>query len=602
MTYLLTLATLGNFFSYKTVVYRVYVPKDRRREPIRIATSFGPLAIIAANIVNTYNSNPEDRVFFHLVLFTPITLSTTLNNISPSLIKIRIKNLEALATRISKELHDHLKKDKSTLEKCPVGFREEAYTVTVESNLGKDDIKPRDQSGDLGKLPVTIDVNSKIIVEKVRGNTRIEADGKITIVLVPLTGSFTVCNKIILFREKRGKDAQIFSEIMLGSIIEGLRGTMRKIDYNPSEEENVLLLVDTSHGLNSVTSIMLQAVSNTLPLIRYTVKSKGFNDLETRFYNSDPVLQTRNGDSCKTLVASIDNNVSYYYTGISSSNLLTIVRTVGKLIKTRNESKDPIYDAIKGLVLLSYGLIPWGLYEISKYRMEEFSNKIHLARVSIDEGKTQTIEVKYELEREYRESPHLYVIGAWISELVVKAARNIEEHTTTIKCGAEARVKCYDIEYMKSLVEIDEKEDTGNQWYLQFIRETMDRVTSIIVGNEIKEWKENPYKRLTYIVSTQDESRDVEYIKENMENYCKDFPHNYSDENLCYICPTRKQENIRNIVAHAGLTSVIEEMAFVFEKIKADKDDKVKHRVKMICIGEKFPHNVLLKLIGERFP
>lgn len=73
-----TLFTLGDYTRYKAVFYRVYHPgsDSQSRGTTIIATSLGPLAITAANLINIHNN----KCGFHLIAYVPVTLATAINN------------------------------------------------------------------------------------------------------------------------------------------------------------------------------------------------------------------------------------------------------------------------------------------------------------------------------------------------------------------------------------------------------------------------------------------------------------------------------------------------------------------------------------------
>ncbi|NPA70337.1 MAG: hypothetical protein GXO26_05950, partial [Crenarchaeota archaeon] len=85
MIKIINFSTLGAFTQYREVFYRVYVPPteggSKQRKPLIVATNFGPLAIVVANICSTLPRTEEtsNEFLFNICLFVPITLSTLID-------------------------------------------------------------------------------------------------------------------------------------------------------------------------------------------------------------------------------------------------------------------------------------------------------------------------------------------------------------------------------------------------------------------------------------------------------------------------------------------------------------------------------------------
>ena len=632
-----TLFTLGDYTRYKAVFYRVYNPgsDSQSRDATIIATSLGPLAITAANLASICNSN--DKCSFHLIAYVPVTLATVNNNkcdtnkISELLKdfkrfyeKVR-EDIRKVVNDAAKEASSVIKNDKELLSNkdllaklavVNLEIRSDTYTHP-EDNKKDDESKP---------LPSVAHYEAELVVETFKEiNNQKRYEGIVTFILTPLTGSFQCGQNRVVFREATSKDIEAFGNAIEAVYLLGLHESLKwNLNRRWGEEEStenayIRFLVDTTHGLNSAASILSKVVYNAEQLLVYEAYRHGIGRVEVLYYNSDPAIGLGR-ENREALMITRQNNVSYYYSMRGGLPLRTLLSTLEEYARESLEEglkADGQPRILHGIYLLSYGLLPWGLHLIE--HSARVANKTRrmtgIIKLSFDEERSAA---KYYVNPSYRDHPYEAVIAKWIEDLARIAVEKYTEKDILHRASRlisegcwegiqlidiDRNARCYSIELLHCLVKELQQNGMSQQkedWYVRFLRSFIEPTAAIIVKNEIGEWQDNMINRLKYIAVRVLEPRHYDN-RSNCSNLFGEskIPVETEGGDRGYYCitPMRLQDNIRNIIAHAGLTGVNRGTALIFTDKK--QDNITTCELAGICIAAMFPRKHLEHILNK---
>ncbi len=625
----MTFSNPGNFKRYSEVFYRVYVPSvgsAQSRESVVVATNFGSLAITAANLYKHLEPEGEgDGYRFFLGLLVPITLSQSLLNAEEVCSFFSSEGGEGPRCLASKVIEELANKARSWCEDPKKEERLKKVVSSKEVLVPKIEIR---SSASGREHAVHSDVKRTLpAVEFTECNLDVEVLGKeegmwevkgvMGVAIVPLTGSFKLSNgKMLLFREATRNVIQTYSELALATYLQAVRELLheaieRLLGTSQSPEDNVRLLVDTSYGLNSATIAMFHAVTKSLPLIRYEILRHGTKEPEVLFYNSDPAIGLNPSNS---LEQTAKNNISYYYVHRKAGSLKLVMEEVEDIILSDNAENSgghetPHRKVLRGLYLLSLGLIPWGLYEVET--ASEISKHGDWGNVLEYETKEKEgeIEIRYKPASQ-QITPQLAqkeILGLWLAALTKESVSRLIESNGSgeqlaIKeiplpeCrsnveGKDDAVRCYNIRELKrKIAESNSPKDVTQEWWVSFINEVIGAVAGVVFEYEADVWLKNPARSLRHLIPQEYIKKEVSSLNELINYVCPE------NEEMCCL-PNKdvrlnEQEEIRHVIAHAGLTTVHPHVRFLLEK-----RDGRNYSLKWFCIMRSFPFDELKKKI-----
>lgn len=605
------MSALGDYSKYRCVFYRVYIPvsngSSRSRELQIVVTNFGPLAITSANLLSAGESSDVD---FLLGFITPITLVTTLGRDAldlldnPVKIVTKLMNNLSLCTRNCIEPLESLKKNNMGSDKpCAWhGVKDGVITcLSLEDEWYECSIDCSSSSG--FKLPVVVLRRARIVVKRVGDGFESNFSGWLGMALVPLTGSFTIRDSdsryLVVFRESSGSDIRFFGEVLEATYLKAIRVLAKCLLEKIQGAHTITFLVDTTHGLNVATTLMSRVLEDALPLIRYEVLSQGlyWQEPKALYYNSDPALGLGRTDR-ETLCNTCDNNISYYYVSKTLRPLNQVAKNVEVVVLGMHRINESLLKKLQGIYLLRYGLIPWGFYNIELHG-DTHSGINSLIEVRARSPRDRILEVRYKISEDIKRNAYAEIIASWLAELAEKCINKLagEVKVEPVNCWGEPvkdSIRCYSLEKVKELISTRDKED----WAKRFLNEVVEETAKLILLHEINQWLKEPLPRLGYWIPYAFMLREVPHDKRCSEIFRE------AEVNGGYYCvtPMRVQSNIRNIIAHVGLTSVHRLVAFLFkDKCKdtsrcASNDvEEYSCRPDAICIAAPFPFDMFVR-------
>jgi len=635
---------LGDFTKYRYAVYRVFYPRsDGSRGRVLVVTNFAPLAMIAGNVYEYISDvGKEDNLIF-LNIFAPITLASSIVKDDTDYLK-QFKDyiddidklMDTLVTELAKhtskwrdlkcankELCEFLKNEiRAMMEK--EGGREnmELILVDLENIKSIDETRYTSSSCEKIELPRIKFYEAELVFKLIKNNDTLEKRLKIYIglVLVPLTGSFPIGNPKkskyrVVFREASGKDIEVFNIVSKTICVDGIKRLIEKESsmLKKNSLKNVKILVDTTHGLNQLTVEVVNVFNEVSPLVYNEILSHDLELKKMLFYNSDPYPPGLR-DDCESIEYTLKYNLSYYYLVEEISTLTTrlnkLLSETDTLLFKNRDSLGGFIDIIKGVYLLRHGLIPWGLSYIDSSQQVKDSYRAYVELIKPSKPLTQLkdktiVEIKYKcIER----NPQLYTmaVSKWIASLMYRMVKKILEDENIklligdgTKCWEEGDTsihlkyyRCYSLRGLKDLM--FKKELAQTNWAVGLLRGIVEDTALIIYDRELKEWGDDPLKRISYWLPHN-------VIFERVKGECsqifgkKQVEVTYCGRTVKAYCvtPMRIQDEIRNIIAHAGLTSVNRFVTALF----TDRDGKCEAFA--ICIPSSFPFSELKKVVNE---
>ncbi|NPA23706.1 MAG: hypothetical protein GXO23_05385 [Crenarchaeota archaeon] len=622
MTRVLSISALGAFAIYGEVFYRVYIPpyegSSKQRRSILVITNLGPLALVVANLCDILpEKQVHEKTQFAMLFLVPFTLSTYVKTQNEGEFENLIKyHTEELLRRLIKSDNND-----SLVEKVNKGYeRIMEFLEEYRNSSGREEraLVPRIRR--LSEISGA-EFNGKFIfkaweteleVKDVKyGNglhvtNSVVLKGILTAGLIPLTGSFrpNIANgKVsrITFRDPGEGSIEDFQEATLCIYLSHIRNFLN-IVYNNMELEcsNLKVIIDSTHGINNVTTTMVEVIKETIPLIAYDVKRSGVKTYDFLFYNSDPVSFR---DS--SLQLTLTNNVSYYYTRkrVPSIKVLVnklvdqLLRDLPREYKENSDNKeDGIISLLYNIYLITIGLVLWGAYAINRTNIayEKYTSVDTI--IDIDtKNKGNEIEVNYKV-RNIRQNLTTLMLACWFYELLRDSVREFSSRTVIsgLKCwkDLDKDTECYDLGKVREVLLNTSSE---RSWKLKFLREIIDSTALTILDNEISEWFEDPYTRLYY------QSLNIFKLKKLKKGRsCGEVLNiSKSDEDYYCVTPMKEQTSLRNVIAHAGLTAVHRLVAFVFkdEVIPNKEKSSVRCRFVGMCIAAPFPRSMIKDLL-----
>jgi len=680
-------ATLGQFKKYSSVFYRVYLPsRDERRTSYVVASNLGILAITAAHLHaarSNGGSGVEGGARAVLLLLVPPTLPHDPN---PGNVKGILNDPKEYLSTFWRELKKKIREDYYAIKKCikenssvAANLKENeviAVNIDCEDNSEKRSSPPQQHKPELA-LPYVVRVDGcKVRIERyVRGEAGFEESSveeyplTVYLGLVPLTGTYKHNNTLLIYREAQSSLEYLerFNDAVKAAYLNVIRIVGEDLASEKGSEENidVKLLFDTTHGLNSMVAMLSQVKDLAAPLTALTLEllsEGGYRVSEVLSYNSDPVTQQAPTQS------TAKSNVSYYYTvdardawrretgeaGVVAWRLSQVLESVERLLgallssgsRERLESvrKSKFYRRVKGLYLISKGLIPWGLYEFEEHAEQDAAVCKHPITYKVEERR-DTLMVKYSVNRDTcHPSDNILsgcsgcklsdvAVAGWIAELAVKGLRSPAEAGKSLldtlklepstsgggvcwsrwEAPAGLREGCYTFSGVRAVL----RGGAGNlkgaaAAALGMLSSLIPGTTRLIVENELDEFREKPEQRLYYMspqgvfeirreggrlagarCSSALRVAGVRARKRIFEGGSPGLKVESEGEEVTAYCvtPMTVQHNIRNIVAHGGLTSVHRLVGVAFV------DDNGGCRAEAFCIASPFPEDHLKELL-----
>ncbi|MEB3780795.1 MAG: hypothetical protein GSR85_11310 [Desulfurococcales archaeon] len=548
-------------------------------------------------MASSYLSSEGSR--FLLAGLTPITLASVASNNDLDEALELVKSPYELAKRILKGLEEKLLED----YKSSCAFirndnmvSESAFRLIIDT----DNIVAQSNCSKQ-ILPQIFHAPAEIVKCDVNECNKHVSSGHISLALIPLTGTIKICNKLLIFREKSRDDVKAFGNAVLATIANSLRNiihysldALHPRETSSKSEEELYFLVDTTHGINNITSLMLQAIVELEPLIFFEAKRVYSGNINILYYNSDPALGLP-PDPLKSLKETKDQNISYYYimrgNSTSEFNIKYKLRDFIKKhilkdshCRDQDEKCDTILTYI-GIYLLQLGLIPWGLYDIEVGDIKEPQ--------PIIENKYTDTKINYKVIN--REDPYLHESMYWLASLVKKAVSEVieqcggsaENNCLRYTAFSKASIRCFPSHLLKSLSNESHQESSCRGWALELLRSIIEPSARMIFSYELDQWMEpgKIVKRLSYLAADSLVPSTVDH------KTCDRVIGGIKvDEDFC-ITPMRLQSNVRNIIAHGGLTGVTHGMVFIF------RDYSQKCRLHSICIASPFPEEFIKELL-----
>ncbi len=640
------LSVLGDFTRYSPVFYRVYVPRERSREPVIIASNLGPLSVAIANLYKLREENTD--LVLKYILLAPLTLVSILSHNHEEITSL-IDNPERLINKLVNNLIKNINEKyelinqwiNTRLTQIPRDNRQsgdsieeiEILAYRVAGDLNTKTLYNNYDIPSVAIYPKTLNVDIYKISSKGIDKSSFNVKLILGVGLVPLTGSFSVDKgKLkLLFREEK----RIYIEKFRGSLYTSYLQTIYSIlrlfhrERDLGDDGIDRLIIDTTHGVNESTVIMTHVIHHILPLLYYELirPSEESGKYRVLIYNSDPAIGI--GKDADALNNTYGFNISYYYQLIESTpKLSTIMSMIEQIIERicidyKNRELDKrnkvFIRGVIGLYLLYLGLIPWGLYHIDQITSEErdvleslLMSNIITYKIDKKDGKDRecveksckkhVLEIIYRIksDEQLHQGYERYIeaIGLWLILLLKKYLNELYNRIQglimkPINCWTEStsitRIQCYSLKELKSLVMADKKNEL-----LYNIISTTGRS---IFEYEVDNWFKDPFGRLIYQIpkiftrGMTSDKRCSEIMRGGpVVRECG--KHNY----YC-VTPMDIQQNIRNIIAHAGLTGVHRGIGFIFSDGECEKCD-----IKGVCIADYFPINLLCELfdVGKK--
>ncbi|NPA97217.1 MAG: hypothetical protein GXO32_06415 [Crenarchaeota archaeon] len=654
----MSLSTLGDFAKYSPVFYRVYVEKeDGSRVPIVVATNLGPLAPLAARLVYLTSSGLNVAEFF-LGFVTPMTLTIAIANSLEDFQNI-LANPRIFLNKVSEELVNNIRSNYEDVQKYIKENREKVdllckeinrkvHAVTMELSgevslsepelvaqrivVENENEGRREETGVIAK-------KIKLIVHDICSSKEHEYSGYMGLSLVPQTGRYSkrvgAKNIVGLFREKHVADVRVFNNVLKAAYIRAISFSTRFVHSNifrKCDVDRAEVLIDTTHGLNIATTMLMQALRDTLPLIKFELyKALANRDsahgkdlkkiIKVYLYNSDPVLGLRK-QNWESLNITVESNVSYYFTLEDYKRIGSIGEVIkriedlifeGRIIESKDLESLGRY--LEALYLISRGLVVWGLYVFDTYKGDYIISPKWLS-ISIRSKDNNTIHINLSVigNRERAEVADKIEIGAWLTSL---ARDLIEEVSKAISANGSScwdevieydRVKCYDFEKLMKIVNAITKSGSDPKGYgnqdlerlaiskvtLDFLREVIENIAKVILSNEVGEWLNNATGRVLYFAPPVF-SIEIE-VEKFRKHECSQILRTKSDNyGYYYLTPMKVQIELRNILAHAGLTAVHRFVAIAFKNVQKDSGEK-ECKASAFCIAAPFPREKLKEL------
>ncbi|ACB39514.1 hypothetical protein [Pyrobaculum neutrophilum] len=573
------IATLGLMRRYDEVVYKVYVPAGGRqsRKPYYIRTYFSPLALILAHAIEHKASSAT------LTVAAPITLYTEWES---QIEKSQI-DLEAVANSILKKeiLREETSKKEDTQKQYLIDEEvsselQEAKEIYRITKLEFPDSAGGGRSSD--KLPYIFTRKATIqyIAEKSgEGSNKLSLD--FYMALLPLTGSFqhdeekVWKGKVWIFREKSEGDIEMFGRSLASSFTYAIRESLRRVEG----KGGAIILVDTTHGLNIAAAHLMASVVQNYGLINYELERRGIELLDIYFYNSDPYDPKRR-DKLQLL--------SHYYQKVVGASIAEIAHRAPEVCQSEKGGGSPggrepsqeFCNLLKRVItMLRSNLLLWSLYDIETLNYTPDEIRISEIRIGLkykdkDKKKSEISEINYDIEGAVDSGV------VWLWEILKEAAQRAitelkdKDVMSHIERTRRKKAVCFNVERLAKAV----KESTD--WHWNLLREIMGPTAELILQHELEEWESS--KNLKYL-----------YPKGLGDCIKCDILPRESVGGITYRIakPQLEQEKARNIVAHAGITKVVEDMYFLFTEQQNDC------RLTVLCIAEKFPDNILQAII-----
>ncbi|NPB00128.1 MAG: CRISPR-associated DxTHG motif protein [Crenarchaeota archaeon] len=627
MVKIVNFSTLGAFTQYREVFYRVYVPptekSSKQRKPLIVVTNFGPLAVVVANICSTSSINEgiSNDFLFNICLFVPITLSTLIDILDDN------EFIKLIESRTDELLRRLIEGNVGLFEKINESFnnimswlkqqcfnREETIFVPLIEDFSEISNGEYAQYGtwcfNVWQLHVKI---REIRISKgdIDISNEIVSRGILTAGLVPLTGSFklnTKCGRLsqAIFRDPGEGFIEDFYEASLCIYLSHLRSCL-DITYKMMnvQKKDLTIIVDTTHGINNATTMMMEVFKESMPLIEYDTKRNNINKCTYLFYNSDPVIPRDN-----SLQITFENNISYYYTRISSLPIRTLTnklinRLLKDIIREKEKYDKELAKILYNLYLINLGLVIWGVYGLNRIgKINDRYKYLNIIEINC-QCYRNSINIAYKL-RQFRPNMFMILLTYWLYELLKESIEGFSKEVTIkgLNCWGKLipndNVECYDFEKIRELLI---KYSNDKPWRLKLIRDIINDSALLIFDNEIREWLGRPYKRLYYqTLRNIFKPRRIDKSKETCRQILKVRGKSISGKKYYCVTPMREQGLLRNVVAHAGLTAVHRLVAFVFKDDNNKKNDSEKKRRCVfvgMCIAAPFPESMIKKLFKK---
>ena len=649
---IMILSTLGDFSRYSPVFYRVFVEGEgsRSRIPIVIATNVGPLALLAAHIIDLRERYNGAGHSFFLGFVTPITLSTVIAKDVDDFRNL-VTNPRVFLCRVSKDLVESIRfryqqvidfwqKYDDVERLCREKHCERihyAVNLEIEGCDSSKELEPiayhiaTEQLNKELNNSLELSSTSTMIVRKVKleiidlcsliGRTsreKIEVPGYLGLFIVPQTGRYIGKNFVGLFREKSGDDVEVFVNVMRASYVRALRLATAFVCNKILNHgfDSVRVLIDTTHGLNIATSMLTQIVRDSLPLMGFELRKALANrsskySIRVYLYSSDPALGLHDKEF-QSLKITVENNISYYFALEDVESVGTIGdvlrRVSSSILKTlrnyRGDHELKIFERyLEALCMLNKGLVVWGLYTLDTLQEEPRYVPTWL-KITVKSAKENEMQVQLSIHsdkagdlRALARVADKIEIGLWLTSLAKDVLREVSRmlRIEGVNCWSgvvdDKNVVCYDLDKLKKLVtalnsEHHDEEVSISKVSIDFMRELIEDLAKIILENEVKEWIENASKRIQYFVPP---LFHIEEKKVSEARPCSEILGEKKENHFYYLTPMKVQSNPRNVLAHAGLTAVHRFVAIAF----TDTDDG-KCRARAFCIAAPLPTGMII--------
>ncbi len=665
----LGVAALGDYTSYKTVFYRTYYYKEGSsrkisRKSVVVATRFSFLAPLAANVIKfTKSCGNVPEIKSALVLYIPITLFNGKFELENK--HLKLKELALHRDDQKNYLHEYCRhlvmkvlKDLSNLTKEDVKLARSL----LRGNYGVKDSEESNFSTKLGKqydiYAVELNINHEECLEEpkpigtsdvfqaaYKGALRIvnlgrespeqrnaeEKDLTVELTLylhvVPLSMTIYSQEHMIIIRDpKNGNLNEVLRMVMLYTFDKILRRELRNSQTEVKEDNRsvkLTIVADTSHGVNflsnalagMIRSYRLIASLNILSVLRqgtHNSKQVDSENHELVLYNSDPLpymsWESRRSDQNAITKLTLECQMAHHIVERYRLSMKDVHQELVPRLKYAGiniNSQKGIDTLLRGLVLLTHGIISWGLYYISIFDNKDNSSppSVYLEPKqpredilrgrSTEKDKIEVVEIEikasnYDYEDIFKKilARTVYeVIKSDIDEVLLKDADAGKVCWSGLEIGRE--VRCFDLSKIKEKLEIGDEQGS--------LSILLDPTTRHVVLHEINTWINRTISRIRYFAKI---GRDQRYMFE---------PPNIQQSELPNMCLTPltvpnptdpKRNDVRNFIAHAGLSPITKSMAILVRRVSSSEDEKACHTI-AICIAGDLPKKVIKEIVAE---
>ena len=560
---------LGNFRGYEVVPYRVYYPRRYDAYGVRSSVVFvGNFAEFGPLLAHLHRVGLEDGrgggewfgrardvsmgSRFALVGVVPITLVFDVWSSRDAfglirdarfvdVLKVVARGFEESVNMVDRGVADRVCRaggwTRFTVLRMCLGEPEEVFVPVG-----------------VGGLPVVVRVPS-VVVSHYCGLGVLESRGFLYLVLVPFVGAHRVGDRVVRFIERHTESAyQFFNAALRNSIQLATRHVVQDFLQRIGGVGDVVLILDTTHGINLLVSALADAVLGSLPLVKYEVLRSGRRLVGDGIfiYNTGPLAR-----GVDYVAEGYD--IPYFYTFERVRPLGSLVDDVLHLVSSGShrvlgsgpgrDYAESIWLSMYGAVLLYFGLVLHGVHVL---RISDRGGAIGVypwVRVRVDGG-----DVEYEFGGVDGGVVNYGLV--WFVDLLRESVRQVLASSRCLDVSRRVSRVCWDGVFgddaftcitpdvlrvvSRPLEELGSDDVT---WFFRFVREIVNPSAKVVIDHELDEYKKDLTRRLAY------------FAAEPFRGAFFRAGGGGGDLVDC-VTPMVVQGSIRNVVAHGGLTAV----------------------------------------------